>query len=210
MTMTMPAQSPPTSPRSHVPSRAGTMPSHTSDPSRRHEQALNAYPGSVDLSTSPTLLQNRGSIRSPARIKVDRVDESSVYRSPAPQSYGPGHTAENGHSHPAGTSPNTRYTHSVPHTPIARQHGPGTSHTHTVFEHASQGAGQAEGTRGGKGDQGAGQRIPSGPAVLIPTDRPLDELLGRYMSQGRRRRFRVDSEVQLQGYGLYTSRLWYV
>jgi hypothetical protein len=79
------------------------------------------------------------------------------------------------------TSPNARFTHSVPHSPIPRE-----------------GSERSSGTP------------PKGPAVLIPTDRPIDELLQRWMGRGRRQRFRVDCEVRLVGYGLWTNRDWFV
>jgi hypothetical protein len=44
--------------------------------------------------------------------------------------------------------------------------------------------------------------------LLVPTDRDRDELEGKWLhTLGR---FRVHSEMKLQGYSLYSLRTWYV
>lgn len=111
----------------------------------------------------------------------------------------PSHSHSHIHSHspsPA-TSPPHRSAHSVPPTPVA----PSPS-----FQSSPNGQPRLTNDVGGtEARQGR-----SGPAVLIPTDRPIDELLYRWMGSGRRKRFRVDCEVRLVGYGLWTTRDWYV
>ncbi|KAL1407262.1 hypothetical protein Q8F55_006680 [Vanrija albida] len=47
-----------------------------------------------------------------------------------------------------------------------------------------------------------------GPALLIPTDRPLDELEETWLPRLGRGRLRVAAEIRLQGYALYGIRSW--
>jgi hypothetical protein len=44
--------------------------------------------------------------------------------------------------------------------------------------------------------------------LLIPTDRDRDELEGKWLNTLGR--FRIHSEIKLQGYSLYSLRTWYV
>jgi hypothetical protein len=44
--------------------------------------------------------------------------------------------------------------------------------------------------------------------LLIPTDRDRDELEGKWLHHLGR--FRIHSEIKLQGYSLYSLRTWYV